>query len=77
MEAGHRTAFRTANSSFDAYGHEVLIECFEWQFNSVVYFPRDKEISRNVLGRHGWIQKFRLALIDYDSIIHLSHYDQL
>lgn len=60
IEAGQQTTFATANSSFVAYGHEVMIACFEWQFNSTVFFPREREIRRNVLGRNGWIQNFRM-----------------
>lgn len=76
IEGGDRITLHTANSEFQAYGHEVMIACFDWQFNSVVYFATP-EIHRNVLGRHGWLQQFRLALIDYDSILHLSHYNQV
>ncbi len=75
IEGGDRITVHTANSEFQAYGHEVSIACFDWQFNSVVYFAAP-EIQRNVLGRRGWLQQFRLALIDYDSILHLSHYNQ-
>lgn len=76
IEGGRQTLFRTANSQFQAYGHEVTITSFDSQFDSEVFFPAEAEIRRNVLGRHGWLQKFRLALIDYDSVLHLSHYDQ-
>jgi len=41
-----------------------------------VFFPAAREIQRNVLGRQGWLQQFRVALIDYDSVLHLSHYNQ-
>lgn len=76
IEAGHPQVFRTANSQFHAYGHEVTITSFEFQFNSEVFFAAEDAIQRNVLGRNGWIQKFRLALIDYDSVLHLSDYNQ-
>jgi len=75
IEAGQPTRFRTANSEFQAFGHEVTIACFEWQFDSVVFFPATIEIRRNVLGRQGWLRQFRVALIDYDSILHLSYYN--
>jgi hypothetical protein len=64
------------NGEFQAFGHEVTITCFDWQFDSVVFFPATIEIGRNVLGRQGWLQKFRVALIDYDSVLHLRHYDE-
>jgi hypothetical protein len=76
IEAGQRTSFRTANSEFQAFGHDVTITCFGWEFDSFVYFAASTEIQRNVLGRQGWLQKFRVALIDYDSVLHLSHYNE-
>ncbi|MFZ0963364.1 MAG: aspartyl protease family protein [Terriglobia bacterium] len=76
IESGRPTLFRTANGEFQAFGHEVTITCFDWQFDSVVFFPATIEIGRNVLGRQGWLQKFRVALIDYDSVLHLSHYNE-
>ena len=76
VESGQRTVVSTANSSFDVYGHEVTVSCFEWQFSLTVYFPKN-EIRRNVLGRAGWLQNFRVAIIDHDSLLHISHYNDL
>ena len=76
IESGRPTLFRTANGEFQAFGHEVTITCFDWQFDSVVFFAATIEIRRNFLGRQGWLQKFRMALIDYDSVLHLSHYNE-
>jgi hypothetical protein len=76
IEASQPKTFRTANSEFQAYGHGVTITCFQWEFRSVVFFRAVLEIHRNVLGRQGWLQQFRVALIDYDSVLHLSHYNQ-
>jgi hypothetical protein len=42
----------------------------------VVFFPANVEIHRNVLGRQGWLRQFRVALIDYDSVLHLSRHDE-
>lgn len=76
IEAGDLRTFSTVTGNFTAYGHEVTIACFEWQFNALVYFPPTPDFPRNVLGRNGWIQNFRLAIIDYDRLLHLSHYNQ-
>jgi hypothetical protein len=76
LEGGQPRTFHTPTGEFQAYGHEVTIICFEWEFHSVVFFPAALEIHRNVLGRQGWLQQFRLALIDYDSVLYLSHYNQ-
>lgn len=77
VESGRQVTVRTANSEFQVYGHGVTITCLDWQFESEVFFSGSPDIRRNVLGRRGWLQKFGLALIDYDSVLHLSHYDQL
>ncbi len=77
LEDGEYRTFQTATSTFETYGHNVTISSFEWHFDSIVYFSRDRAFSRNVLGRNGWLQQFRLALVDYDSLLHLSHYNQL
>ena len=76
IEDGEPITLSTANSQFQTYGHEVKITCFDWQFDSVVFFPALPGIQRNVLGRHGWLEQFRLALVHYDSRLHLSHYNQ-
>jgi hypothetical protein len=60
----------------DTFGHEVTIECFGYGFNSVVYFAAEEAFDRDVLGRMGWIQQFRLALVHHDTLLHLSHYDE-
>jgi hypothetical protein len=67
---------RTANSEFKVYGHDATIACFDWQFDSFVFFAATTEIQRNVLGRQGWLQQFRVGLVDYDSVLYLSRYDQ-
>jgi len=77
VESGREVTVFTVNSRFQVYGHEVTITCFDWTFASEVFFAGSLEIHRNVLGRRGWLQQFRMALIDYDSVLHLSHYDQL
>ena len=76
VEDGQHTVVSTANSSFDVYGHELTMSCFEWQINLRVYFARE-EIRRNVLGRIGWMQQFRVAIIAHDSLLHVSHYNDL
>jgi hypothetical protein len=30
----------------------------------------------NVLGRHGWIERMRLGLVDYEGLLFLAHYDE-
>jgi hypothetical protein len=76
IESGYSQTMRTANSSFETFGHEVNIESFGWQTTATVYFSAERDFSRNVLGRNGWIRQFRLGLIDYDSTLYISHHDE-
>lgn len=75
IERGIPRDFRTANGTFSTFGHAVTIECFDWEFDATVYFAADYEFERNVLGRAGWLHQFRIAIIDHDTKLHLSHYD--
>ena len=74
-EAGDRIMISTAMNSFDAYGHSVTLSCFEWQWETVVYFAASPAFRRNVLGRSGWLQQLRVAIVDYDSVLYLAKYD--
>ena len=65
-----------SNSSFAAYGHEVEMSVLGLKMVSTVYFFADPEINKNVLGRIGWLDRVRLALVDHDSQVFLTPYDQ-
>ncbi len=71
-----RLRFRTANSSFDAYGHEVEIDVLGIATKSLVYFFAEPSIRKNVLGRGGWLDRVRVGLVDHDREIFLAGYDQ-
>ena len=43
--------FRTANSSFEAFGHEIEISVLGVTTVSTVYFFADASINKNFLGR--------------------------
>lgn len=75
IEAGERKTFGTATGPFETFGHEVTVRSFGHEFNSTVYFASAREFTRNVVGRTGWLEKFRIAVIDYDSRLYLSIYD--
>jgi hypothetical protein len=67
--------FRTANSSFEAFGHDVEISVFGVTTFSTVYFFADASINKNVLGRVGWLDRVRLGLVDHDTTMYLAPYD--
>ena len=73
--SGVPTSFRTANSSFTAYGHEVQIEVLGVAVHSLIYFFAAQTIRKNVLGRRGWLDRLRIALVDYDRALYLDTYE--
>ncbi len=75
VESGHRITLSSLGGSLIAFGHPVTLSTFDLEFDSVVYFAEDYNLPRNLLGREGWLQKIRLAVVDYDSEIYLSSYD--
>jgi hypothetical protein len=77
LTSGELKRFRTANSNFDAYGHEVEVSVLGLTTFSTVYFFADAAINKNVLGRVGWLDRVRLGLVEHDSNIYLAPYDEL
>lgn len=74
IETGHRHAFRTLAGSLVAYGHTVRLYTLGLEFDALIYFAADYGLPRNLLGREGWLQKVRLAIIDYESTLYVSQY---
>ena len=74
IKAGHRLALRTLAGSLIAHGHPVTVNTLGLEFDSLIYFPAEYGLPRNLLGREGWLQRVRLAIIDYDSVLYLSSY---
>lgn len=75
VESGFHQVVKTAAGTFDSYGHEVTVQCFGWSFETTVYFAALPNFSRNVVGREGWLQNFRLGIIHHDSTLLLSRYE--
>ena len=66
--------FRTATGTFEAFGHDVEITVLGVTTFSTVYFFADASINKNVLGRVGWLDRVRLALVDHDSTLYVAPY---
>jgi len=75
IEKGFRQSIGTAVGGFVAFGHQVTLSVCGYDFDSTVFFAEEESIRRNVLGRHGWLNKIRLGLIDYDGLLYVSRYD--
>lgn len=76
VEQGWRIELQTLAGSLTAHGHEVTLETLGLAFSTVVYFAEDANLKRNLLGRQGWLQLVRLAIVDYDSELYLSACDE-
>jgi len=67
-------SFATANSRFQAFGHEVTISTLNLEVHSLVFFFADDNILKNVLGRHGWLDRLNVGIVDYDQLLYLGSY---
>ena len=72
VKGGHKVSIRTATEPFSAYGHEVSLSALGLELYVLVYFA---EVSRNVLGRRGWLEQVRIGIIDHDGELFVSAYD--
>jgi hypothetical protein len=75
VESGAPLEFGTAAGSFKAYGHEVALSVLDLEVDALVYFFEESSIKKNVLGRNGWLNRVRLGIVDHDSFLYLSPYD--
>jgi hypothetical protein len=77
VESGDGLRFQALGGSmFRGFRHEVTIVTPGLPaIQSYVYFSADRKIIRNVLGRHGWLDRIRLAIVHYDRELYLSPYD--
>jgi hypothetical protein len=57
-----------------AYRHEVTVQTLGIEFSAVVFFAQDSAFNRNFLGRSGWLDRLRIAIVDYDRLLFVSPY---
>jgi hypothetical protein len=75
VENGYPIVLDSLGGPLKAFGHSVTLHTLGLEFDSVVYFAEQYNLRRNLLGREGWLAKVRMAVIDYDSMLYLSAYD--
>jgi hypothetical protein len=75
VETGEQKEFVTMAGSFKAFGHELTMQVLNQTLHSTVYFYQDSGSTRNVLGRYGFLNRVRLGLIEHDSAIYCSSYN--
>ena len=76
IENGDEKRLETLTGILTAYGHEVILETLGVQLQTMVYFAESEDVKRNLLGRQGWLQLVKLGVVDYDSELYLSLYDE-
>ncbi len=76
VESGEPIHFITAAGNFDAYAHDVVLSVLEIETYTRVCFAKEESFTRNVLGRHGWLDRVKLGLIDYEGKLLLSAYEK-
>jgi predicted aspartyl protease len=74
IESGLKQPISTATGRFLTYGHEVALVVGGFEFDSIAYFAADAGLERNVLGRHGWLDRVILGVVDYEGKLLLSRY---
>jgi hypothetical protein len=74
-EEGYQQRVSTITGSFTTYGHEVTLSMLGLEFNSMVFFAEDDSYQRNVIGRHGWLNKVQVGIIDYEGKLYLGSLD--
>ena len=52
------------------------MESLGLRLQALVYFAESDVVRRNLLGRQGWLQLIRLGIVDYNSELYLSLYDE-
>lgn len=76
IEDGLPRRFRTATGSFLTYEHAITLSVFGYDFDVLVCFAEDAAFQNNVLGRHGFLMRVRLGLIDYEGKLLISPYEE-
>ena len=74
IENGRLEWVSTTRERFLTYGHEVTLEALGLSVDAMVYFTHDRDFPRNVLGRNGWLNRVRIAIVDHDCQLYVSPY---
>lgn len=75
IESGQPQWIGSPMGEFLTYGHGVTLSALGFDFDIVAYFTAAPNFTRNVLGRHGWLQKVRMGVVDYDGKLYVSDYN--
>jgi len=76
IESGIPLRMITATGRFDTFGHRINFSVLGIETEATVYFAADDSFFLNILGRHGWLDRVKLGLIDYEGKLLLSAYGE-
>ena len=76
IEEGDLVQFSTATGHFRAYRNEVTLSVLGEAFEVSVCFAENPAFDRNVLGRHGFLDRVILGIVDYEGGLYLKRYDR-
>lgn len=76
IESGEPLQVGTVTGSFRAFGHELTMRVFDIEIETKIYFAENENFKRSVLGRHGWLDRVKLGLIDYEGKLLLGAYGE-
>lgn len=74
VESGQEIRVSTATGTFVTYRHFVGLSVMDYEFDVYAYFAEDENFNRNVLGRHGFLDRTVLGLVDYEGRLYLDRY---
>lgn len=72
IEDGFPVPLSTLAGTFTAYAHTIVLNTFDFQFESTVLFNPAYDAGRNILGRVGWLNNLHLGLTMDDEMIYLG-----
>ncbi|PYP85455.1 MAG: hypothetical protein DMF61_16480 [Blastocatellia bacterium AA13] len=77
IERGIPRALGTiGGTTIESFGHEVTLQTLGITMTSVVYFAKYPGITRNLLGRLGWLRNLQIGIRDYDGKLFVAEYTE-
>lgn len=74
IEKGDLVQFSTATGPFRAFRNEAVLSLLGEELEASVCFAENPAFNRNVLGRHGFLDRVVIGLIDYEGALYLKRY---
>ena len=74
IEKGDPVQFSTATGPFRAFRNEAVMSILGEEFEASVCFAENPSFNRNVLGRHGFLDRVVIGIIDYEGALYLKRY---